>query len=353
MRDLTPMRFARDYVARNKPVIIEGELRPRRNKCACSTMQAATRHACRLAPLPSCPWPTPCGTKVPCPPHTHRRTRTRMGTRTGTRTPLYWTLCTCGTCGMHMRHAGALDDWPALALWRSEYLAQVTGGLQVSVAITPGGRADAITHVPLPSQPLPSQQLPSDKHRHRRASPATSDCGGSRRGASGAVTAGSGQGGDGDNGGGDGYGGAQQAQRWFLTPHTQRMSLAQFFALARHSRAQGSSYAPYVQVCSRRPHVEGGRGWAGASRRECAECMHACASLHGCSHRPYTLYPTPYGPAACIGVWPQRGGHCADGDGWSAPNTATGERSAACRSQCVVCRAVLACALPCSIRTAT
>lgn len=149
------------------------------------------------------------------------------------------------------RHAGALDDWPALALWRSEYLAQVAGGLQVSVAITPGGRADAITHVP-------AEQLP------RGASPATSDCGGSRRGASGAVAAGSDNGGDGDSAcdgeGGDWYGGAQQSQQWFLTPHTQRMSLAQFFALARHSRAQGSSYAPYVQVCVRWVAPCGGGG---------------------------------------------------------------------------------------------
>lgn len=42
-----------------------------------------------------------------------------------------------------------VSHWPAYANWSDDYLCQVAGDTEVTVALTPNGRADAVT--PLPS----------------------------------------------------------------------------------------------------------------------------------------------------------------------------------------------------------
>lgn len=153
--------------------------------------------------------------------------------------------------------AGALDAWPALTLWREDYLVHAAGQLPVTVAITPGGRADAITDVQAGMQPHLPFIPPENLHPLAAAATASANPTGQKlsdrnKGHNGSASA-SGSGsvpssscqpeaarGSGSN--------LASKQHWFLTPHEQRMSLAQFFALVRETRKQGSSYAPYVQV---------------------------------------------------------------------------------------------------------
>lgn len=44
-----------------------------------------------------------------------------------------------------MAPTGAIEHWRALSLWDTEYLSQVVGDLEVTVDVTPNGRADAVT----------------------------------------------------------------------------------------------------------------------------------------------------------------------------------------------------------------
>lgn len=49
---------------------------------------------------------------------------------------------------------GAIDDWPALKLWNNDYLKEKMGETEITVAVTPNGRADAIceNHFVLPEE---------------------------------------------------------------------------------------------------------------------------------------------------------------------------------------------------------
>lgn len=43
---------------------------------------------------------------------------------------------------------GAIDEWPALHKWNDDYLEDVLGTTEVTVALTPDGWADAILEDP-------------------------------------------------------------------------------------------------------------------------------------------------------------------------------------------------------------
>ena len=43
--------------------------------------------------------------------------------------------------------AGAIDDWPAMKLWNAEYISEKAGDRHITVALSPNGRADAVTLV--------------------------------------------------------------------------------------------------------------------------------------------------------------------------------------------------------------
>ena len=47
-----------------------------------------------------------------------------------------------------LRSAGAIDHWPALQSWSAARLRSLVGNTPVSVAVTPNGRADAVTELP-------------------------------------------------------------------------------------------------------------------------------------------------------------------------------------------------------------
>ncbi|GFR40670.1 hypothetical protein Agub_g1258, partial [Astrephomene gubernaculifera] len=80
---------------------------------------------------------------------------------------------------------GAIDSWPAMRLWGERYLvAHPAGRVPVTVDVTPNGRGDAITAV---------------------APAGHSGC---------------------------------PPPRWFVTPHERRMTLGQFFALMKETRAR-------------------------------------------------------------------------------------------------------------------
>eukprot|EP00887_Chlorella_sp_A99_P000675 scaffold5.g675.t1 len=51
---------------------------------------------------------------------------------------------------------GAIDHWPALRKWSEAYLAEAAGDTIVTVALTPNGRADAVTPLPDAATPLPA-----------------------------------------------------------------------------------------------------------------------------------------------------------------------------------------------------
>ncbi len=144
---------------------------------------------------------------------------------------------------------GVVSHWPAFANWTDDYLCQLAGDTEVTVALTPNGRADAVT-------PLP---------------PNSGSCNGAG-GSSGTVAEGrSGGSGDGE------HSTAQRPQRVFALPHQVKMPLKDFLLLLRSSKqsklgSSGDSAAelaaeqrqaaaaaaaahpgvvPYLQVCER------------------------------------------------------------------------------------------------------
>lgn len=109
---------------------------------------------------------------------------------------------------------GVVSHWPAFANWTDDYLCQLAGDTEVTVALTPNGRADAVT-------PLP---------------PNSGSCNGTG-GSSGAAAEGRSGGGGGSSEGGEGeHSTAQRAQRVFALPHQVKMPLKDFLLLLRSSK---------------------------------------------------------------------------------------------------------------------
>lgn len=101
-----------------------------------------------------------------------------------------------------------MSHWPAFTNWTDDYLCQLAGDTEVTVALTPNGRADAVT-------PLPPN----------------GSCNGSGSGAAGGTAAG------GQDGGGSGSrDAAQRQQRVFALPHQVKMPLKDFLLLLRSSK---------------------------------------------------------------------------------------------------------------------
>ncbi|KAI7840470.1 hypothetical protein COHA_005772 [Chlorella ohadii] len=110
---------------------------------------------------------------------------------------------------------GVVSHWPAFANWTDDYLCQLAGDTEVTVALTPNGRADAVT-------PLP---------------PNSGSCNGTGGSSSGAAAEGrSGGGGGSREGGEDEHSTAQQPQRVFALPHQVKMPLKDFLLLLRSSK---------------------------------------------------------------------------------------------------------------------
>lgn len=111
--------------------------------------------------------------------------------------------------------SGVVSHWPAFANWTDDYLCQLAGDTEVTVALTPNGRADAVT-------PLP---------------PNSGSCNGTGGSSSGAAAEGrSGGGGGSREGGEDEHSTAQQPQRVFALPHQVKMPLKDFLLLLRSSK---------------------------------------------------------------------------------------------------------------------
>ncbi|PRW58748.1 jmjC domain-containing 7 isoform X1 [Chlorella sorokiniana] len=107
---------------------------------------------------------------------------------------------------------GVVSHWPAFANWTDEYLCQLAGDTEVTVALTPNGRADAVT-------PLPPN-----------GSGSGSSSGGGDGGSGGGAAEGQ------SNGGSGGEGAAQRPQRVFALPHQVKMPLKDFLLLLRSSK---------------------------------------------------------------------------------------------------------------------
>ena len=113
-----------------------------------------------------------------------------------------------------------MAHWPALTRWRDdEYLAAAGGESLVTVALTPNGRADAVT--PLPAAPAP----PPRSSPAGSVDPAQESC---------AQPSGSG-------GGAAGTGELPLRGECFTLPHQERMTLRDFLHLLQASRAAASN----------------------------------------------------------------------------------------------------------------
>lgn len=99
-----------------------------------------------------------------------------------------------------------VSHWPAYANWSDDYLCQLAGDTEVTVALTPNGRADAVT-------PLP---------------PNGSSGGGAANGAA--------PGGTANAPAANGEGAAQRPAHVFALPHQVKMPLKDFLALLRSSK---------------------------------------------------------------------------------------------------------------------
>ncbi|KAL4423232.1 hypothetical protein ABPG77_000024 [Micractinium sp. CCAP 211/92] len=150
---------------------------------------------------------------------------------------------------------GVVSHWPAYANWNDEYLCQVAGDTEVTVALTPNGRADAVT-------PLPSS---CGAGLGSASSEATSPGSGSPTAAAAEAAVSGLAGSCSENGGGraaargNGAGTAGH-EECFALPHQVKMPLRDFLALLRSSRqnpsgsndstaelAGGGRVVPYLQ----------------------------------------------------------------------------------------------------------
>lgn len=103
-----------------------------------------------------------------------------------------------------------VSHWPAFSNWTDEYLCQLAGDTEVTVALTPNGRADAVT-------PLPPN-------------------GSSAGGGAGGGGAASGPAAQGNGSPGGNEGGAARPPRVFALPHQVKMPLKEFLTLLRSSK---------------------------------------------------------------------------------------------------------------------
>ncbi|KAL4434322.1 hypothetical protein ABPG75_000763 [Micractinium tetrahymenae] len=128
-----------------------------------------------------------------------------------------------------------VSHWPAYANWNDEYLCQLAGDTEVTVALTPNGRADAVT-------PLPGS---GGAGLSGASSQATSPGSGSPA-AAGAETAAAAPAADGAENGSHGSNGSSsgasregprsEERECFALPHQVKMPLRDFLALLRSSR---------------------------------------------------------------------------------------------------------------------
>ncbi|KAG2442712.1 hypothetical protein HXX76_002795 [Chlamydomonas incerta] len=109
---------------------------------------------------------------------------------------------------------GALESWKAMRLWGERYLTNhAVGSTQVTVDVTPNGRGDAPTSVAVvggeggasATSTPPATSAAAAQEPERAASTAS---------------------------------GAAAQERWFVTPHERKMTLADFFALMRETRSR-------------------------------------------------------------------------------------------------------------------
>ena len=107
------------------------------------------------------------------------------------------------------RATGVVSHWPAYSNWTDEYLCQLAGDTEVTVALTPNGRADAVTPLPPPAGAV------------------------APGGGGGAATGG------GVAGGGGGGGAHCPSSHCFALPHQVKMPLRDFLALLHSSKQAG------------------------------------------------------------------------------------------------------------------
>lgn len=125
------------------------------------------------------------------------------------------------------RPSGVVSHWPACANWSDEYLCQLAGDTEVTVALTPNGRADAIT-------PLPGSACALSGHSSQTTSP-----GSGSPSAAGAEDAAAGQAVNGSRGAASWQGaGEAAAAECFALPHQVKMPLVSSASLLRAASLQ-------------------------------------------------------------------------------------------------------------------
>lgn len=160
MSDLTPLRFATEYVLRNKPVIIQGKSSTR-----VSRVRRCDAVAC--AQMLSGQWPVGTGLAraweggqsgpgcVPAlcdfllQPLVHGHELHWHQSSGSLRFHVRSTCCAYPTCAVLCcaADAGAIDGWPALSMWDEGYLCRAMGQAPVTVDVTPNGFGDAPTRL--------------------------------------------------------------------------------------------------------------------------------------------------------------------------------------------------------------
>ena len=205
----------------------------------------------------------------------------------------------CPPCPALPCPAGVVSHWPAYTNWTDDYLCQLAGDTEVTVALTPNGRADAVT-------PLPGS---GGAGLSGAGSATTSPDGGSSPTAAAAAAPVAAANGDAGGSAGD------ESGKCFALPHQVKLPLKDFLTLLRTSRESppgaatgeangrpgGCGVVPYLQV-----HAGGGGGGGGLKQRLLvrgdvsvpgAAMRHLQSSTGMCCHGLLPCLPSP-GPSS-------------------------------------------------------